>query len=85
MFNLARKPQASQRSLGQPWLFIVLWRYRCVSRLAACPGLELAGCGGVQGCFGAALATSNARVDLVVSRDEALRALMMVASSLAAV
>ena len=24
MFSFARKPQASQRSLGQPWLFIVL-------------------------------------------------------------
>ena len=45
--------------------------------------LELAGCGGVQGCFGGALATSNARLDLVVSRDEALGALMLVASSLA--
>ena len=51
--------------------------------LAACQDLELAGCGGVQGCFGGALATSNARLDLVVSRDEVLLALMMVASSLA--
>ena len=83
MFNFALSPQASQRSLGQPWLFILFWRYRCVSALAACQGLELAGCGGVQGCFGGALATSNARLDLVVSRDEVLLALMMVASSLA--
>ena len=83
MFSFALNPQASQRSLGQPWLFILFGRYRCVSRLAACPGLELAGCGGVQGCFGGALATSNARLDLVVSRDEVLLALMMVASSLA--
>ena len=45
--------------------------------------LELAGCGGVQACFGGALATSNARLDLAVSRDEASGALMMVASSLA--
>ena len=35
MFSFARKPQASQRSLGQPWLFIVLWRYRCVSRFGS--------------------------------------------------
>ena len=32
MFNFALSPQASQRSLGQPWLFIFFWRYRCVSR-----------------------------------------------------
>ena len=51
--------------------------------LAACQGLELAGCGGVQGCFVGALATSNARPDLVVSRDEASGALVMDASSLA--
>ena len=54
----------------------------CFALWQACQGLELAGCGGVQGCFGA-LATSNARLDLVVSRDEASGALMMVASSLA--
>ena len=41
MFNLARKPQASQRSLGQPWLFIfcsrcAAWTIRVgVSRVAA--------------------------------------------------
>ena len=83
MFSFALNPQASQRSLGQPWLFIVLWLIDVFRALAACQGLELAGCGGVQGCFGVALATSNARLDLVVSRDEALGALLMVASSLA--
>ena len=51
--------------------------------LAACQGLELAGCGGLQACFGGAFDASNARLDLVVSRDEVLLALMMVASSLA--
>ena len=45
--------------------------------------LELEGCGGVQACYGGALATSNARLDLVVSRDEAWGALMLVAGSLA--
>ena len=35
MFSFARKPQASQRSLGQPWLFILFWRYRCVLRFGS--------------------------------------------------
>ena len=45
--------------------------------------LELAGWSGLQECFGGAFATSNARLDLAVSRDEASGALMMGASSLA--
>ena len=39
MFSFARKPQASQRSLGQPWLFIVL----CVCN--ACGQFRLAAFG----------------------------------------
>ena len=35
MFNFARRPQASQRSLGQPWLFIVLLRLRCVRAVSS--------------------------------------------------
>ena len=45
--------------------------------------LELAGWSGLQACFGGAFDTSNASLDLAVSRDEALGALMMVAGSLA--
>ena len=35
MFSFARRPQASQRSLGQPWLFIVLLRLQCVRAVSA--------------------------------------------------
>jgi len=47
--------------------------------------LELAGWSGLQACFGGAFDTSNSSLHLVLSRDEAWGALMMVASSLAAV
>ena len=40
--------------------------------------LELAGWSGLQACFGGAYGTSNASLDLVVSRDEAWGALMLV-------
>ena len=34
MFSFARRPQASQRSLGQPWLFILLSVYDACDRFA---------------------------------------------------
>ena len=43
--------------------------------------LELAGWSGLQACFGGAFGTSNASLDLGEARDEALGALMLVASS----
>ena len=35
IFNFARRPHASQRSLGQPWLFIFLLRLQCVRAFRA--------------------------------------------------
>ena len=67
MFSFARKPQASQRSLGQPWLFIFFAR-RVAStiraRVRALAALEVERLSGVQACSLGPSATATASLDL---------------------
>ena len=68
MFSFARRPQASQRSLGQPWLFIFFAR-RVAStiraRVRALAALEVERLSGVQACTLGASATATASLHLV--------------------
>ena len=67
MFSFARRPQASQRSLGQPWLFIFFAR-RVAStiraRVRALAALEVERLSGVQACSLGPSATATASLDL---------------------
>ena len=68
MFSFARKPQASQRSLGQPWLFIFCSRCAAstirvgVSRVAA---LDFERLSEAQACSLGESATASASLHLV--------------------
>ena len=59
------------------------WAFAMRAAVSRWQLLELAGWSGLQACVGNACDASNASLNLVVSRDEVLLALMIVASSLA--
>ena len=51
MFSFARKPHASQRSLGQPWLFMFFAFWVASTAFRALAAFGLRRLPGVQGCY----------------------------------